>query len=99
MRMKNKSPRKSTRAEDAYVRDMARRPAFDMVESGEAKILNSDQLPEPLRRFQARERSMVHIRLPATARRRLRSLSEAKGIAAEELARRWIEQGLEREAG
>ena len=99
MRMKNKPPRKSTRAEEAYVRDMARRSALEMVEGGEAKALNSEQLPEPLQRFQARERSMVHIRLPAAARRRLRSLSEAKGIAAEELARRWVEQGLEREAG
>jgi hypothetical protein len=59
----------------------------------------ADELPEPLKRFHARERSTMHIRLPAAARRRLRSLSEAKGVPAEELARKWVEEGLEREAG
>ena len=41
----------------------------------------------------------MHIRLPAAVRRRLQSLSQAKGVPAEELARRWVEQGLAREAG
>ena len=41
----------------------------------------------------------MHIRLPAAARRRLRLLSESKGVPVEELARQWVEQGLEREAG
>ena len=97
--MKNTFPRKQTRAEEAYVRDRGRKSALKKVERGQARILSAEEFPEPLKRFAARERSAVHIRLPAAARRRLRSLSQAKGIPAEELARQWVEQGLAREAG
>jgi hypothetical protein len=97
--MKNMFPKKQTRAEDAYVRDMARTSALKKVDRGQARLLPAEELPEPLKRFAARERSAVHIRLPAAARRRLQSLSQAKGVPAEELARQWVEQGLAREAG
>lgn len=97
--MRGKFAKKQTRAEEAYVQDMARRSALERVERGEAMILRPDELPEPLKRFVARERSAVHIRLPAAARRRLLSLSQAKGVSAEELARQWVQQGLAREAG
>jgi predicted DNA-binding protein len=97
--MKNTSPKKQTRAEAAYVRDMAHTSALKKVDRGQARILSAEEFPEPLKRFAARELSDVHIRLPATARRRLRSLSQAKGIPPEELARQWVEQGLAREVG
>ena len=97
--MKSTVPKKQTRAEEAYVRDMARTPALEKVDRGKARILSAEELPEPLKRFAARESSTVHIQLPAAARRRLRSLSQAKGVPAEELARKWVEQGLAREAG
>lgn len=97
--MKSKYPKRQTRSEAAYVRDMARSNAFEMVDRGHAKLVRPDALPEPLKRFRARERSAVVIRLPATARRHLRLLSRARGIAMEELAKQWVEQGLEREAG
>ena len=97
--MKTRSPSKATRAEEAYIRDMARTSAFEKLDRGQARVVRADELPGPLKRFQARERSTMHIRLPSAARRRLRLLSEAKGVPAEELARQWVEQGLEREAG
>jgi hypothetical protein len=97
--MKNMFPRKQTRAEAAYVRDMARMSALKKVDRGRARVLAAEELPEPLKRFAARERSDVHIRLPAAARRRLQSLSQAKGVPMEKLARQWVEQRLAREAG
>ena len=97
--MNSRLPKKQTRAEEAYVNDMARRSALEMVDRREARLLQPDEVPEPLKRFHARERSAVHIRLPAAARRRLQSLSQAKGVPAEQLARQWVEQALAREAG
>ena len=97
--MKNTVPKKQTRAEAAYVRDMAKTSAMQKIDSGQARILTASELPEPLKRFAARESSQVHIRLPAAARRRLALLSQAKGVPPEVLARKWVEQGLEREAG
>lgn len=94
----NRSP-KTTRSEKAFVRDMKRRSAFDLVDAGRARILAEDEYPEPVRRFLRRERRMVHVRLSLTARRRLESLSRAQGLPPEELARRWMEQAILRSAG
>jgi hypothetical protein len=49
--MKSSTPKKQTRAEEAYVRDMARRSAFEKVDSGETRILGVDEVPEPLKRL------------------------------------------------
>gem|GEM_PF-5746638 len=97
--MSSRPPRKVTRAEEAYVRDMARRSAFEKVDRGEARILPPAEIPEPLKRLAARQRSEFHIRLPTAARRQLLSLSRSEGVSPEELARRWVEQGLKRAAG
>ena len=67
-----------------------------LVDAGKAKILDAKEYPEPLKRFSARERSIVHVRLPAAVRRRPQLLSQAKGVGVEELARQWVEQGLAR---
>ncbi|HEY3245839.1 MAG TPA: hypothetical protein VGM03_21060 [Phycisphaerae bacterium] len=53
-----------SRAEAAYVRDMKRRSAFDMLETGEARILTPDEYPEPIKRFLARRCNILHLRLP-----------------------------------
>jgi hypothetical protein len=68
--MKNTLPKKQTRAEAAYVRDMARTSALKKIDRGQAWILSVAELPEPLKRFATWESSDVHIRLPAAARRR-----------------------------
>jgi hypothetical protein len=96
--MKSRLPKKQTRAEEAYICDMTKKSAWEKQDRGEARILRPEELPAPLKRFRARERSGVHVSLPAAAHRRLQSLSRARGVAAEELARRWVEEGLEREA-
>jgi hypothetical protein len=72
---------------------------LEKVERGEAKILSVVDYPEPLKRFLARERSTLRVRLSAPAKKRLEQLSRAKGIDIDELARRWVEQGIAREAG
>lgn len=97
--MKPRLPKKATAAEEAYIREMQRQSAFDKLDRGEARILRPSEYPEPIKRFRQRERSMLHLRLPAAARRRLKSLSLARGVAVDELARQWVEEGLAREAG
>ena len=62
-------------------------------------MLAEDEYPEPVLRFLRRERRMVHVRLSLAAKRRLEALSRARGLAAEELARRWMEQAISRDAG
>ena len=52
--MKNTFPKKQTRAEDAYVRDMARTSALKKVDRGLAHLVPAEELPEPLKRFAAR---------------------------------------------
>jgi len=95
--MKKRGLARNTKAEDAYVRDMGQVSAFDKLDAGEAAVLAPDDYPEPIRRFLQRERSVVRIRLSANARRKLDRLSRRRGVAADKLARKWIEAGLARE--
>ena len=97
--MKTKIPKKATREEEAYIRNMAGDSAFEKLDRGEARIVKSEELPAPLKKFIRRQRAMVHIQLPASARRRLESISRSTGVRADELARRWVEEALAREAG
>ena len=97
--MKSNRIPKATAAEKAYIRDLKRRSAFDLVDAGRARVLAEDEYPEPVLRFLRRERRMVHVRLSLAAKRRLEALSRARGLAAEELARRWMEQAISRDAG
>jgi hypothetical protein len=97
--MKHRRTRTSTHAERRYVNDMHRSSALERVYKGRASVLRVDELPEPLSRFLARERTMLHLRLSRAMKRKLESLSRNSGISVDELARRWIEQGLSRDAG
>jgi hypothetical protein len=92
-------PKKNTAAEREYIRDLERCGPLEKVERGEARLLSVDEYPEPVRRFLARERKMLHLQLSEAAMRKLRQLHRATGIPIDELARRWVEQGLAREAG
>jgi hypothetical protein len=91
--------KKNTLAEDAYVRDLLRRGPLEKTERGEAKILSMSEYPEPLKRFMARERTTLRVKLSAPAKKRLEQIGRVTGIDIDELARRWVEQGIAREAG
>lgn len=52
-----------------------------------------------LNRFLARARSMLRVRLSASAKKKLEQLSRATGVDIDELPQRWVEQGIAREAG
>jgi hypothetical protein len=90
--------KKNKAAEEAYIRDMDRCSSLQKVEQGEAEILRPSEYPEPLRRFLSRHRSMLHLRLSAATRKKLEQMSRATGLAVDELALRWVEQGIAREA-
>jgi hypothetical protein len=90
--------KKNTAAEDAYVRDLERCGSLQKVERGEAQILAPSEYPEPLRRFLLRQRSMLHLHLSKATRKKLEQMSRATGLAIDELALRWVEQGIAREA-
>jgi hypothetical protein len=91
--------KKNTPVEDAYVRDLQRCGPLQKVERGEAKILAASEYPQPLQRFLARERSTLRVKLSASAKKKLEQLSRTTGVDIDELARRWVEKGIEREAG
>jgi hypothetical protein len=91
--------KKNTAAEDAYARELEKRGPLQKVETGEAKLLSEQEYPEPIRRFIARERNTLRIPLSPSAKRKLERLSRASKVDATELAQRWIQQGLAREAG
>ena len=91
--------KKNTAAEQAYTRDLERRGPLAKVERGEARILSLSEYPAPLKRFLERERSIIRVPLTPSARRQLEQLSRATGKSVPELARRWLEQRLAREAG
>jgi hypothetical protein len=97
--MSRRFPRKATNWERDYIRQMERVSAFEMVDRGQAKILSFQEYPEPLKRFIRRERVMVHVRLPVLVKRKLEERSRETGIPMDELARRWIVQGIQRDAG
>lgn len=90
--------KKNTPAEQAYVRDLERLGPLEQVERGAAKILSESQYPEPLKRFLLRERRSLRVKLTPSAKKKLEQFSRATGIHIDELARRWIEQGIAREA-
>lgn len=92
-------PKRATKGELEYVRDLERRSGFDLVDRGGGKILTPREYPEPLKRFLRRERMMVHVRLSAAAKRKLEARSRQTGVPVDDLARAWIEQGIERDAG
>lgn len=93
--MKSKRKIKSaSRSELLYIRAMEKRSALSMVDAGEAEVLPLAEYPEPLRRFLARERMMVHVKLSAAARRKLEVRSRRAGLPPDELAKRWLEQRL-----
>ena len=77
--------------------DLERIGPLEKVERGEAKILAKEEYPEPIKRFLNRERRTVRITLSAPAKKRLEQVSRAKGVGADELARRWVQQALARE--
>ena len=58
----------ATKAEMHYIRAMEERSSLTMLEAGEAETLSPSEYPEPLRRFLARERMMVHFKLSPAAR-------------------------------
>jgi hypothetical protein len=97
--MKRKRRPRETASERAYVRSLETCSTLDLLDQGRAKLLTPAQYPAPLKRFLARERTMVHIKLPAQTKRRLEARSRRTGIPVEELALRWIEQGMARDAG
>ncbi len=97
--MRRKFPKPMTKGEHAYVRDLERTSAFELVDRGGGKILSPDEYPEPLKRFLARERTMVHVKLSAATKRKLEARSRQTGVSVDELARRWIQQGIERDVG
>jgi len=97
--MKQKKPKKATKAEETYIRDMERVSVLDLVEQGKAKILSFDEYPEPLRRFIARERALIQVRLSRNLLRDLESRSRKLGVPMDVLAKRLIVQGLKRRTG
>ena len=92
-------PPKATKGELAYIRDMKKRSVFDMLETGEARILKPEEYPEPIKRFLARRRNMLRLRLPTRLLQRLEAQSRKAGVPVETVARRWIEESARRHAG
>jgi len=90
--------KKNTAAENAYVRDLERDGPLDRVTRGRSVIIRAADYPEPIRRFLARERSILRVPLSSTLRRKLERISRESGIAIDDLALRWIERSLAREA-
>jgi hypothetical protein len=91
--------KKNTSAEQAYIRDLERCGPLQKVERGESSILSTSEYPEPLKRFLARQSSTLHVHLSVSAKKKLERLSRATGIDIDDLARRWVQQGIAREAG
>ncbi len=95
--MTRKLPRRATKAERAYVHDLERRSAFDLVDRGRGRILSANEYPEPLKRFLNRERTMIHVKLSAALKRRLEARSRQTGLSVDELARGLIQEGIKRD--
>ena len=96
--MKRKA-KKATKAEEVYIRDLKRSGTFEKLDRGEAQLLSSEEYPEPLKRFLMREQNTLRIRLSSASKRKLDALSRAKGTPMDQLARKWVEERLTREAG
>jgi len=97
--VKRRTVKKNTPGEDAYVRALRKKSAFQLLDDGEAAVLDFDQYPEPLRRFLRRERGMVHVKLSAAAKRKLAAQGRKLGISGDQLAQRWIGQRLRSGSG
>jgi hypothetical protein len=97
--MKRAKPPRATKAELAAIREIERTSAFEKLDRGEAEIVHPRDYPEPMKRFLARERAMLHIRLSARTRRKVEAVSARVGVPPEKLAARWIEERSRREAG
>ena|SRR5688572_32219111 len=97
--MSHKLPKRATKGERAYIRDLEQASAFDLVDHGRGEIVTPHKYPEPLKRFLNRERTMVHVKLTPAVKRKLEARSRQTGVPIDELARRWIEKGIERDAG
>lgn len=92
-------PPKATKGELAYIRDMEKRSVFDMLETGEAQIVKPEDYPEPIKRFLARRRNMLRLKLPTRLLQRLEAQGRKAGVPVETVARRWIEESARRHAG
>ena len=73
--MTARRPKRASQDEIAYIRQVERESAFDLIEQGRARILARDDYPEPFRRFLERERTIVHVKLSATTKRKLEARS------------------------
>jgi len=96
--MKRKA-KKTTKAEEAYIRDLKRSGTFEKLDRGEAQLLAPEEYPEPVKRFLAREQNTLRIKLSSASKRKLDALSRAKKTPMDKLARKWVEERLTREAG
>jgi hypothetical protein len=85
-------------AEQACVRSLERHSSLQEIEDGRARIFSPSEYPEPLKRFLSRQRDVLHVRLSRAARKKLEQVSRATGINVDELALRWVEQGISRAA-
>ena len=91
--------KKNTSAETAFIRDLERIGPLEKAERGESQVLTVSEYPEPLKRFLTRQRGLLQVHLSAAAKKKLERLSRATGVDVDELARRWVEQGIARAAG
>jgi hypothetical protein len=66
--------KKNTAAEQAYIENLERRTPLEKVERGESRIIPTSEYPEPLKRFLARERSILRVQLSPSAKKKLEQL-------------------------
>src|SRR4051794_7693324 len=83
---------------ESAIRDLKRHGTFAKLDRGEAQLLTPDEYPEPVKRFLAREQNTMRIKLSSSTKRKLDALSRARGTPTDQLARRWVEERLTREA-
>ena len=92
-------PPKATRWELEYIKDMERVSSFDLLDRGEAEIVEPKDYPEPLKRLMNRPLEYIRLQMPPAAQRKLFRRAEAAGVTVNDLIRRWIREGLKRDAG
>jgi hypothetical protein len=97
--MKRTQVKRAAPGELAYIRHLERVSAFELMDQDRARLLPPEEYPEPVQRFLAREQTMVHVRIPPVVKRKLEAHSRRSGVAVDKLARRWIEEGVKRDAG
>jgi hypothetical protein len=73
------SPR-ATKAELAIIRDIEKASAFEKLDRGEAEIVQPRDYPDPLKRFRAREKAILYIKLSPRLRKKLEKLSTRQGL-------------------